>query len=139
MRRQVAAVFVLRDEDTGRIAGYFTLSRSSVRLGTLPENLAKRLPRQDSVPATLIGRLAVDRQYQGMGIGCQLLIAAMRRAYSVLADVAAWALVVDAKDDRAAAFYHRFGFEPLDDAENQRRLFLPMKTVEELLKKEGLA
>jgi len=139
MRRQVAAVFVLRDEDTGPIAGYFTLSQSSVRLGTLPEMLAKRLPRQNSVPVTLLGRLAVDRQFQGKGIGRQLLIAAMRRAYAVLSDVAAWSLVVDAKDDRAAAFYRRFGFEPLDDVEQARRLFLPMKTVEDLLKKEGLA
>jgi len=132
-RRRVAAPFVLLPEEAGKtIAGYYTLSAFGVRLDDLPEELAKRLPRYPVVPATLLGRLAVDRRYAGRGCGELLLMDALRRALDQAAAIAAAAVVVDALDDDAWRFYRHFDFIAFPDRRD--RLFLPMKTVEALFK-----
>jgi predicted N-acetyltransferase YhbS len=79
---------------------------------------------------TLIGRLAVDTRLKGQGVGAYLLMDALHRSLTHAAEIAAMAVVVDAKDDAAAAFYRHFDFKPLQA--NARRLYLPMKTVEGL-------
>ena len=107
MRRRMAACFVaLTDDD--RIAGYYTLAAASVLLGDLPATLARKLPRYPAVPAVRLGRLAVDRGFTGQGLGGALLADALDRARR--ADIAAYALLVDAKDESAAAFYQHHGF-----------------------------
>lgn len=95
----------------------------------LPSETAKRLPRYPVVPAALIGRLAIDRQYRGRGLGAALLIDAIARA--ARADTAIFAALVDAKDDAAAAFYRHHGFQPF--AARPRTLFLPIGTALKLL------
>ena len=92
----------------------------------LPSETAKRLPRYPVVPAALIGRLAIDRQYRGRGLGAALLFDALARA-----DTAIFAILVDAKDDAAAAFYRRHGFQPF--AARPLNLFLPLGTALKLL------
>jgi hypothetical protein len=83
----------------GAIAGFYTLSSTAVRLGDLPEQVAKRLPRYPLVPATLIGRLAIDRRYHGQGFGSFLFLDALHRCSR--SEVASFAVVVDAIDDEA--------------------------------------
>ena len=129
-RNRVAAPFVLRTADSLRIIGYYTLSAATIELKELPTEAARRLPRYPLLPAVLIGRLAVDREFVGHGWGKLLLVDALRRSLAQSRQIAAMAVVVDAKDDAARAFYERYGFQQL--IEHQNRLFLPMKTIEQL-------
>jgi GNAT superfamily N-acetyltransferase len=130
VEQRVAAVFVLIDTDSGQIAGYYTLSSGSVLLTDLPFDVAKRLPKYPQVPIVILGRLAVSTDRQGQGLGGGLIVDALKRALRHSSDVAAIAVVVDAKDDAAARFYERFGFRRLPD--EPFRLFLTMRTIEQL-------
>lgn len=124
IRRRVAACFVALDDEQ-RIAGYYTLASASLLLADLPANVSKRLPRYPTVPAVRMGRLAVDRAFAGQGLGGALLAdAALRAARS---EIVAYALMVDAKDDSAAAFYRHHGFIVLPDS--PRTLFLPLANL----------
>jgi len=129
-RTRVAAPFVLHQVGSPQIIGYDTLSAVTIELPELPPDLTKRLPRYPQLPAVLIGRLAVDRRFAGQGWGSVLLLDALRRSLEQSSHIAAMAVVVDAKDDAARAFYERYGFQQLGDRPN--RLFLPMKTIEQL-------
>jgi len=124
MRRHVAACFVALT-DTSRIAGYYTLAASSLFLGDLPIEIGKKLPRYPTVPAVLMGRLAVDQAFKGQGLGGALLGNALERA--ARSEIAAYALMVHAKDKEAAAFYRHHGFIELPD--KAFTLFLPLATV----------
>jgi GNAT superfamily N-acetyltransferase len=123
-RRRVAACFVALDA-TQRIAGYYTLASASVLLNALPASVGKKLPRYPTIPAIRMGRLAVDQAFQGQGLGGALLADALDRA--VRAEIAAYALIVDAKDKPAAAFYLHHGFLALP--QTPLTLFLPLATV----------
>lgn len=124
IRRRVTACFVALDRND-HIAGYYTLASASVPLTDLPATLAKKLPRYPSVPTVRMGRLAVDQTFKGQGLGAALLADALYRARH--SEIAAYALVVDAKDDIAAAFYRHHGFIALPDA--ALTLFLPLASV----------
>lgn len=126
-RKNIARVFVAEGGEPHVIAGYYTLSGFGIDVGDLPEPEAKRLPRYPIVPAALIGRLAVDRRFQGMGLGGILLIDALARILQAGGEVASYAAVVDAKDDSAVAFYRKYGFIPFPSRPN--RLFLPVATA----------
>ncbi|MFZ6643150.1 GNAT family N-acetyltransferase [Undibacterium sp. TC4M20W] len=128
VKRRVTACFVATDGE-GKIAGYYTLASSSVVLTSLPAGVQKKLPRYPSVPVVRLGRLAVDSSFAGKGLGGVLLADALER--SVNAQIAAYALVVDAKDDTAAGFYEHFGFIPLPDT--PLSLFLPLESVRALI------
>lgn len=124
IRRRVAACFVaLTDEQ--RIAGYYTLASASLLLTDLPATTGKKLPRYPTVPAIRMGRLAVDQAFKGQGLGSALLADALDRA--VRSEIAAFALVVDAKDAAAATFYQHHGFIALPEA--PLTLFLPLASV----------
>lgn len=132
MRRRVSNCFVACD-DTGTIAAYYTFAATSIPLSDLPPEETRRLPRYGVVPAALIGRLAVDRQYRGRHLGSALIIDAARRAAG--ADPAIFALVVDAKDDQAVAFYEhlrfrRFVIRPMS-------LYLPIGTAMKAIQAAG--
>lgn len=132
MRRRVTSCFVAITPD-GQLAGFYTLASTSVALSDLPATLAKKLPRYPLVPAVRMGRLAVAVAHHGVGLGAALLANALQRASQ--SDIAAYALVVDAKDAHAAAFYAHHGLQALPDAE--RTLFMPLASVK-LLAKSGL-
>jgi ribosomal protein S18 acetylase RimI-like enzyme len=129
IRRRIANCFVATSADSNIIAGYYTFSAASVPMLDLPTETAKRLPRYPVVPAALIGRLAIDRRYRGYGLGAALLFDAITRA--ARADTAIFAILVDAKDDSAAAFYRHHGFQPF--ATRPLNLFLPNGTALKLL------
>ncbi len=124
VRRRVAACFVALTDER-RIAGYYTLASASLLLTDLPASTAKKLPRYPTVPVVRMGRLAVDQSFKGMGLGGALLADALDRA--ARAEIAAYALMVDAKDDVATAFYWHHGFIALPNS--PRTLFLPLATV----------
>ncbi|HLB31412.1 MAG TPA: GNAT family N-acetyltransferase [Gammaproteobacteria bacterium] len=124
VHRRVTACFVALTSER-RIAGYYTLSAASMLLADLPSSIGKKLPRYPSVPTVRMGRLAVDQDFKGQGLGGALLADAMSRAVS--SEIAAYALVVDAKDEGSAAFYLHHGFIPLPDS--PLTLFLPLATV----------
>ena len=123
----MAAPFVLLLTD-GTIAGYYTLSSTSVQLAELPEQVVRKLPRYPLVPATLLGRLAVDRRQQGKGYGRFLLADALFRA--ARSEIASFAVIVDAKDGNARRFYERESFLPFPD--QPMRLFRPMADIRRL-------
>jgi len=124
IRRRVTACFVALTSDQ-LIAGYYTIAAASVPLVGLPPSTAKKLPRYPLVPAVRMGRLAVDEKFKGQGLGAALLADALSRSF--ISDIAAYAMLVDAKDDKAAAFYLHHGFIPLPDS--PLSLFLPLATA----------
>jgi len=129
-RKQLSASFVLVKDGDKSVIGYYSLSATSILLDDLPEETAKKLPRYPGVPATLLGRLAVDMRHKGRGYGEVLLVDAMRRVFQASTDVASFAVVVDPKDDQARLFYEHFGFIAFPDYE--LRMFLPMQTIARL-------
>ncbi len=124
VRRRVASCFVALTEDQ-RIAGFYTLASASVPLTELTPEAIKKLPRYRAVPTVRMGRLAVDQSFKGQGLGGALLGDALTRA--ARSEIAAYALVVDAKDGPAAAFYRHHGFIALPDT--PLTLFLPLATL----------
>jgi len=124
VRRRVAACFVAL-ADAKRIAGYYTLASASLLLTDLPVSTGKKLPRYPTVPAVRMGRLAVDQEFKGQGLGGALLADALNRVAG--SEIAAFALMVEAKNEAAADFYRHHGFIALPDS--PRTLFLPPATV----------
>jgi ribosomal protein S18 acetylase RimI-like enzyme len=129
IRRRIANCFVAVESATAMVAAYYTIAAASVPLVDLPLEEAKRLPRYPTLPAVRIGRLAVDERFQGRGLGGTLLMDATRR--TLQAAPAVYTLLVDAKNDRAVAFYRHHGFRPV--AGQPRTLFLPPATAEKAL------
>lgn len=128
IKSRAAGVFVSADAD-GRVKGYYTLSSDSIPYEEVPEDFRKKMPRYDSLPTTLLGRLAIDHQYQGQRLGELLLLDAMHRAYLMSGQIGSIAVIVDALNDKAEAFYKQYGFIKLPD---RGRLFLPMKSIKTL-------
>lgn len=106
-----------------RVLGFYSLSMGEVDLSSLPEEKQKKLPKHP-VPVARMGRLAVDNSIKGQGLGKLLLVDAMKRVQSASTDVGVYALLVDAKDDPAKAFYKKYGFIELTD--EPMTLFLPL-------------
>ena len=129
VRRRITSCFVATSKAHGQLAGFYTLASSSIPLNDLPPSLLKKLPRYPQVPVVRMGRLAVDLAFKGQGLGAALLVDALQRCCQ--ADIAAFALVVDAKDKQAAAFYAHHGFLALPD--QPLCLFLPLATARSLL------
>lgn len=131
IKKHVAAVFVLTP-DGKTIAGYYTLSQYAVDSSDIPDATKQNLglPKYKELPATLLGRLARGLRFKGKGIGELLLMSALNHALDHSQRIASMAVVVDAKDDPARTFYKKYGFVDLPD--HPSRLFLPMKTVEQM-------
>ncbi len=128
-RKNMAAPFVLALAD-GSIVGYYTLSATAISLADLPSEVSRKLPRYPLVPATLLGRLAVDMRFRGKGLGRFLLADALFRA--TRSEIASFAVIADAKDDAARTFYQRESFLSLPD--QPMKLFLPMADIGRLFK-----
>lgn len=131
VRSRAAAVWVLYDEPAASVAGYYTLSAFGIQPQAVPPEFLKRLPRYDPLPAVLLGRLAVDSRSRGQRYGEKLLLNALARSWEQSAIIGAVAVIVDAKDDAARAFYERYDFTRVLD--NEYRLYLPMKTIEKMM------
>ena len=122
-KRNVARVFVAIDDQRG-IVGFYSLSSFTLAIIDLPSENANRLPRYDVIPAALIGRLARDERVRGEGVGDLLLADAVRRVIGASLSLAVFAIVVEATDENAAAFYRNFGFAPFPS--RPLRLFMPV-------------
>jgi GNAT superfamily N-acetyltransferase len=128
--RDLTRTYVLVDPGHSRVWGYYSISSCQIRYEDLPRQSTKRLPKRASIPAALIGKLAVDRSLQGQGWGGALLVDALRRIRG-LADVIGMRVVIfDAIDDDAEGFYRRHGFEPIIG--HSGRLFLSIRSIQEL-------
>lgn len=115
----------IREEAPTRICGYYALTLAELENRHLPEAWRKKLPRR--IPGVRLGRLAVDQQYQGKGLGELLLIDALTRARRIYTEAGGIGLFVDALDAQAAGYYRRFGFEASPD--NPLLLFLSAKVT----------
>lgn len=133
-RKRLANCFVAVERSSGQLAGFYALSASSIPVSDLPDVVAKRLPHYPTVPAALIGRLAVDMRFRGQRLGEALLLDTVDRVID--SDPAVFALVVDAKDEAAASFYRRFEFRPL--SVNQMSFFLPEAALETRRRQDNL-
>jgi GNAT superfamily N-acetyltransferase len=126
VRRLATACYVAIEVASGRVAGYYTLAAGAILLAGMPPELAKKLPRYPDVPVARVGRLAVDRDFQGCKLGAALLWDAVLRAKR--SEVAVYGLIVDAKDDKAVAFYQHHDFTML--SVGQRQLVLPLAGID---------
>lgn len=117
-----------------RVLGYYSITPGAISFRQVPERLTAELGQYD-VPVFRLARLAVDRLVQGQGLGADLLLAAGERALAVAAQVGGVALAIDAKDDDAVRWYERFGALALLD--DPRRLILPLRTVEDALRRRS--
>ena len=123
-RRGISSVYVLAESARPeRVLGYYTLSAAEVDGQRLSEAERKKLPRYP-VSCFRMGRLACRTDERGRDLGKLLLGCAVDRCLKAREQVAAYALLVDAKDDVAKAFYVQFGFKSLQDS--PLTLYLPL-------------
>jgi predicted GNAT family N-acyltransferase len=123
-RKGVSTVFVLTEHSApSLILGYYTLSAAQVDVASLSSAEQKKLPRYP-VPCFRMGRLACRADRQGQGLGKLLIGCAVERCLQARKQVAAFALIVDAKDAAAQSFYQHYGFKPCTDA--PMTLYLPL-------------
>lgn len=132
-KRSIAATFVMNTEEASEfILGYYSLSSTAIDPGELDASIRKKLPPHPLIPATLIGRLARHEKHKSSGIGEYLLLDALHRSYQHSKEIASFAVVVDAIDDRAHAWYaDKWGF--IQFQMRRDRLYLPMKTIAKLM------
>lgn len=130
-RRRINRVFVASSPDAPQpVIAYYSLSAGALAAADLPENFRRRLPRFP-VPVVLLGRLAIAKSHQGKGLGSILLVDALQRIAQACQVMAVFAVVVDALNERAAAFYRQFGFIALPS--QPLKLFLPIDSVTRLI------
>lgn len=130
VKRKLAACFVLSENQTHTILGYYTLSNNSIPLSSFPEQIRKKFPKTyTSIPTTLLGRLAIDKSQQGKGMGRILLVDALKRSYEISHEIGSFAVVVDPIDLEAESFYEKYDFIKLPDS---GKMFIAMKTLHEL-------
>lgn len=130
IRNNAAKAYILCSKENKKVIGYYTLSNYAVELSSIPEDVKKKFSRYPLVSATLLGRLAIDNAYRGQGLGEYLLMDAMFKTFTANQTIASAALIVNAKHEKASAFYQHFDFIPLTVQPNS--LFLPMATINKL-------
>jgi GNAT superfamily N-acetyltransferase len=113
------------------ICAFYTIAPSSIGRDTLPESLAKKLPRYP-VPVFLLAQMAVHLEYRGQGLGKITLIKALEYLWEINSQMRAFAIIVDCLNKNAEQFYSKYGFETLCMHNGKTRMFLPMKIVEKL-------
>ena len=132
LKRKVATIFVLVDESENHpkteILGYYTLSNYTIDITELDTALAKTLPRYPQLPATLLGRLAVNCTQTGKRFGEILLIDALKKSLAVSKQIASLAVIAEAIDEQAAQFYLKYGFQRFNH--QSTKFYLPMKSIE---------
>lgn len=130
IKRKLSACFVYAEEETNCIQGYYTLSNNSIPMSSFPEKIKRKLPPfYQSIPATLMGRLAIDKNFQGKGLEKILLIDALKRSYELSKEIGSFAVVVDPIDKEAELFYAKYDFIKLPDSE---KMFIAIQTLKEL-------
>lgn len=127
----LSLTFVATEKDNPTtILGYYSVSMGQVEFDSLPPEAKKRIPKYP-IPVMRIGRLAVDKTAKGKGVGRDLLMDALHRAVEASKSVGVFAVVVDAKDDKAKSFYKKYGF--IEFLDKPMVLFILMSTVKDAL------
>ena len=130
IKRKLSACFVIEDQETKLLKGFYTLANNSLAQELIPTEFQKKLPSSyKSIPTTLLGRLAIDSRFQKQGVGKLLLIDAIKRSYEISKSIGSFAVVVDPIDEDAEQFYGKYGFIKLPDS---GKMFLPMNTIKTL-------
>lgn len=125
-QRRLGKTYVAVPTSDARVGGYYTIAAGSIPFESVPPELARKLPHHP-VPCLLIARLAVATEHQGQALGETLLLDSLRRAERIAGELGIHAVQVDAISDRAAGFYLKYGFVPLED--QPHRLILPIATI----------
>jgi GNAT superfamily N-acetyltransferase len=126
----IAKTFVATGDDRPRhVLGYYSISAGAIDRENLPAHAAKRFP-SFPIPVARLARLAVDREFQGHGLGEHLLMDALNRVLRASSDIGIVALLLDAKHEKAKRFYTRYEFESLPD--QPLTLWLPMAAIAKL-------
>jgi GNAT superfamily N-acetyltransferase len=130
--RGAAKTFLaIGDCDGQSVYGYYSLSPASVEYARTPEIVRRGLGKYD-IGAYRLGRLAVHRDLQGIGLGGQLLLAAGYRCLRVSEEVGGTVMLIDAKNDKVADWYASYGAIPLLDM--PLTLLLPLNLVAAAIK-----
>ena len=130
VKSQLSTCFEKDNKETEKISGYYTLSSSNISQNLIPDSFKKKLPKSYlSIPTILLGRLAIDKEFQGRGLGKILLIDALKRCCDTSESIGAYAVIVDPLDKEAEKFYEKYGFIKLPDS---GKMFIPIKTIKEL-------
>jgi len=123
-RKNIGKTFVLFSKQN--IIGYYTISMGNVDFRYLPARYQTGLPKYP-IPVARIGRLAVASEAQGQGFGKILIVDAFKRIWEASQMIASYAVIVDAKDDKAVSFYEHFGFCSFEN--EKMSLFLPLTAL----------
>lgn len=130
IKKRLAICFVATDESNS-VIGYYTLTSESLGRDLIPEEYAKKVPKNYNAPVILLGRLARDIREKGTGLGEFLLVDALIRAFKLSEkSIGAMAVVVDPINTYAEQFYQKYGFIPLPDS---GKMFLPMNTIQQIM------
>lgn len=130
--KAATAAYIIREKNSDKISGFYTLSATSIILDEIEESIKKNLARYESIPAVLVGRLAVDKSHQGNRLGEKLLLNALERSLSLSKQIGVSAVIVEAKNNNAVKFYQNYEF--LQFSSVKHKLYLPIKTISELFK-----
>ncbi|EKD77876.1 MAG: acetyltransferase [uncultured bacterium] len=130
-RRHVAVTYILHDAECNVVAGFYTLSSMTIESRCLSQAITKKLPNYPLIPATLIGRLAIDKEYQGKKLGEILLMDALHRFCESSKAIASFAVVVEAINKEAVRFYEKYGFIHL--IAHEKLLYMAIKAIEQML------
>ena len=130
-RAGASATYILRRGQ--RVVGFYTLAPHAIEPAQAAPRLGAGLPRQRPIPVILLARLGLDRSEQGTGLGGDLLRDALIRCAAAADEIGGRAVVVHAKDEAAARFYRRWGFQAL--SENPQHFYLLMKDLRESIQR----
>lgn len=127
VKRNLTVCFILANKDNF-VQGYYTLSNAGIPSNELPKELRRKYPKSyTNLPATLLGRLAVDQSFQGNRFGEILLLDALKRSFEVSAkEIGSIAVIVDPLDAEAIQFYEKYGFMALPGS---CKMFITMTTI----------
>lgn len=122
-RERFTKCYAAADNDNN-VVGFYTLSSYAVNINALATTVSEKLPRYPTVPTALLGRLAVDMNYQRKGLGGSLIVDAIFNTISAAMGV--WAINVEARNPRAKSFYIKYGFYTFE--KNEHALYLPLNS-----------
>ena len=132
IKKKLSACFVIYELEDGKkvVKGYYTLSNYGISRNLVPNKYQSKFPRSyQTIPTTLLGRLARDKNYSASRVGEFLLVDALLRSFIASQEIASFAVIVDPIDKNAKSFYKKYGFLELPDS---HKMFIPMKSLRQL-------
>lgn len=129
LKKRASVCYVKTFGDSNEVVGYYTLSNATIPLEFLPDAKRKKFPQSYiQIPATLLGRLAVDLKFRGQGFGEELLVEALIRAYDISQIIGSYSVIVDPIDLESEKFYEKYGFLKIPTT---GKMFIEMSQIAE--------